>query len=139
MQKVYSDIAVSIRTVCKVVPSVSYNLQQQQQQLINNGNKNRILIVDGDNPDNYTTLKLDLERNGFIVDTFKDPLVALDNFRPGLFDMAVIDKRMSKMKLVDLHSSFKKIDDKVRICILSPSENIGDALNIAYNVPILHI
>ncbi|MFY9869416.1 MAG: response regulator [Candidatus Nitrosopolaris sp.] len=108
--------------LCKVVPSVSYNLQQQQQQLINNGNKNRILIVDGDNQDNHTTLKLDLERNGFIVDTFKDPLVALDNFRPGLFDMVVIDKRMSKMKLVYLHSSFKKIDDKVRICILSPSE-----------------
>ena len=90
--------------------------------MIHNNQKNRILIVDGDNPDNYATLKLDLERNGFIVDTFTDPLVALNNFRPGLFDMVVLDKRRSKMNLVDLHSKFKKIDDKVRICILSPSE-----------------
>jgi len=99
---------------------VSYKMQQQQQQLINN--KNRILIVDGDNPDNHATLKLDLERNGFIVDTFTDPWVALNNFRAGLFDMVVLDKKMSKMNPVYLHKKFKKIDDKVRICILSPSE-----------------
>jgi DNA-binding response OmpR family regulator len=102
---------------------VSYQRQQQQQRLIDDdNNKNRILIVDDDKPDNNTTLKLDLERNGFIVDTFTDPLVALDNFRAGLFDMVVLDKRMRKMNSVDLHNKFKKIDDKVRICILSPSE-----------------
>jgi len=39
----------------------------------------RILILNGDNPDNHASLKLDLERNGFIVDTFTDPLVALNN------------------------------------------------------------
>ena len=103
---------------------VSYQRQQQQQRLIDDddNNKNRILIVDDDKPDNNTTLKLDLERNGFIVDTFTDPLVALDNFRAGLFDMVVLDKRMRKMNSVDLHNKFKKIDDKVRVCILSPSE-----------------
>ena len=92
----------------------------QQQQLIDssNGNKNRILIVENEKRYNKSTLKLDLERNGFIVDTFTDPLVALNNFRAGLFHMVEIDKRMSKMKLVELHSNFKKIDDKVRICIL---------------------
>ena len=99
----------------------SYQRQQQQQRLIDNNNKkNRILIVDDDKPDNNTTLKIDLERNGFIVDTFTDPLVALDNFRAGLFDMVVLDKRMRKMNSVDLHNKFKKIDDKVRVCILSP-------------------
>ena len=105
---------------CKVVFPVSYKMQQQQQQLVNN--KNRILIVHGDNPDNYATLKLDLERNGFIVDTFTDPLVALNNFRAGLFDMVVLDKKMSKMNPVYLHKKFKKIDEEVRICILSSSE-----------------
>ena len=101
----------------------SYQRQQQQQRLIDNNNKkNRILIVDDDKPDNNTTLKIDLERNGFIVDTFTDPLVALDNFRAGLFDMVVLDKRMRKMNSVDLHNKLKKIDDKVRVCILSPSE-----------------
>jgi DNA-binding response OmpR family regulator len=92
-------------------------MQQQRQQLANNNN--RILIIQGDNRDNYTTLKLDLERNGFIVDTFIDPLVALNNFRAGLFDMVVLDKKMSKMNPVYLHKKFKKIDEEVRICILS--------------------
>jgi DNA-binding response OmpR family regulator len=108
--------------VCKVVPPVSYKLQKRQQQLIHNNQKNRILIVDGNNPDNYVILKLDLERNGFIDDTFTDPLVALNNFRPGLFDTVVLDKKMSKTNPVYLHKGFKKIDDKVRICILSSSE-----------------
>ena len=83
--------------VCKVVPPVSYKLQKQQQQLIHNNQKNRIMIVDGDNPDNYAILKLDLERNGFIVDTFTDPLVALNNFRPGLFDVVVLDKMLNRL------------------------------------------
>ncbi|MFZ0510775.1 MAG: response regulator [Candidatus Nitrosopolaris sp.] len=104
--------------ISRVVSPDSYKLQQQQQQLMDD-KKNRILIVDDEK---RTTLKLDLERNGFIVDTFTDPLVALDNFRAGLFDMVVLDKRMSKMNSVDLHRTFQKIDDKVRICILSPSE-----------------
>ena len=107
--------------VCEVMPPV-HKLQKQQQTLIHKNKKNRILILQGDNPDNYVTLKLDLERNGFIVDAFTDPLVALNNFRAGLFDMVVLDKKMSKMNPVHLHKKLKKIDEEVRICILSSSE-----------------
>jgi DNA-binding response OmpR family regulator len=104
------------------MPPVRHKLQKQQQKLIHNNKKNRILIIQGDNPDNYATLKLDLEINGFIVDTFTDPLVALNNFRTGLYAMVVLDKKMSKMNPVYLHKQFKKIDEEVRICILSSSE-----------------
>jgi DNA-binding response OmpR family regulator len=100
------------------MPPVRHKPQKQQQKLIHD-NKNRILIVNRDNSDNYATLKLDLERNGFIVDTFTDPLAALNNFRAGLFDMVVLDKKMSKMNPIYLHKKFKKIDEEVRICILS--------------------
>jgi hypothetical protein len=55
------------------MPTSTHKLQKQQQELIHNNNKkNRILIMQGDDPDNYATLKLDLEINGFIVDTFAD-------------------------------------------------------------------
>ena len=107
--------------VCKVMPTVTHKLQKQHQKLIHK-NKNRILIVNGDNPDSHAILKLDLERNGFIVDTFTDPLVALSNFRAGLYAMVVLEKKMSKMNPVYLHKKFKKIDEEVRICILSSSE-----------------
>jgi DNA-binding NtrC family response regulator len=102
---------------------------QQQQQLIYNKrakDKNRILIVDDDDdhkPDNNTTLRLELERNGFQVDTFIDPLIALNHhFSAGMYDMVVLDKKMSKVNAIDLHKKFKKIDPKVRICILGPVE-----------------
>ena len=90
-----------------VVSPACYQQQQQQKQLIDsiNKRKKRILIVDYKKIYNKSTLKLDLERNGFIVNTFTDPLVALDNFRDGLFDMVVLDKRMSKINSVDLHSN----------------------------------
>ena len=112
------------------MPRVTHKLQKQQQELIHNNkkqqqlvnDKNRIMIVQGDNPDNYATLKLDLEINGFIVDTFTDPLVALNNFRAGLYAMVVLEKKMSKMNPVYLHKRFKEIDEEVRICILSSSE-----------------
>jgi DNA-binding response OmpR family regulator len=93
------------------MPPVRHKLQKQQQKLIHNNKKNRILIIQGDNPDNYAALKLDLEINGFIVDTFTDPLVALNNFRAGLYAMVVLDKQMSKMNPVYLHKQFKKIDE----------------------------
>jgi DNA-binding response OmpR family regulator len=100
---------------------VPHRPQKKQQKLIHK-NKNRILIVNGDNPDSHAILKLDLERNGFIVDTFTDPLVALNNFRTGLYAMVVLEKKMSKMNPVYLHMKFKEIDEEVRICILSSSE-----------------
>lgn len=50
--------------VCKVMPPVRHKPQKQQQKLIHKNKKNRILILQCDNPDNYATLKLDLERNG---------------------------------------------------------------------------
>ena len=58
--------------------------QRHKQKLIENNrtkNKNRILIVDNDSPDNNTTLRLDLEQNGFIVKTFTNPLFALNHFQ----------------------------------------------------------
>jgi DNA-binding response OmpR family regulator len=103
---------------CKVMPPVRHNLQKQHQKLIHNNKKNRILIVNGHNPDNHSILKLDLERNGFIVDTFTDPFVALNNFRAGCYAMVVLEK-MSKMNPVYLHKKFKEMDEEVRICILS--------------------
>jgi len=104
-------------------------LQGQQQQLIDNKrtrNKYRILIVDDNDdlkPHNNTTLRLELERNGFQVDTFTDPLLALNHhFSAGMYNMVVLHKKMSKVNAVDLHKKFKKIDPKVRICILGPVE-----------------
>jgi DNA-binding response OmpR family regulator len=63
---------------------------------MNNDKKKRILLVD-DEHDIAFTLRIDLENNGFLVDTFNDPQEALSNFKAGLYDLLLIDVKMPKM------------------------------------------
>ena len=51
---------------------------------------NRILVVD-DEPDINMLLMIILEDAGFKVDLYEDPIRALLNFRPGLYDLAILD------------------------------------------------
>jgi DNA-binding response OmpR family regulator len=52
--------------------------------------KNRILIVD-DEPDIAQVLKMGLEKNGFAVDTYNDPLVVVSKFKADLYDLLLVD------------------------------------------------
>ncbi|HET6799961.1 MAG TPA: response regulator [Nitrososphaeraceae archaeon] len=58
----------------------------------------RILVVD-DEPDVIFTLKIVLEENEFKVDSFTDPLLALQNFKEqdGMYDMIILDIKMPEM------------------------------------------
>jgi DNA-binding response OmpR family regulator len=46
----------------------------------------RILLVD-DESDITTSLKMGLEDNGFEVDTFNNPILALMNFKAGSYEL----------------------------------------------------
>jgi DNA-binding response OmpR family regulator len=78
------------------------------------------LIVD-DEPDINLALKLFLEQNGFKVNTFTDPLLALEYFRKGLYDLVILDIKMPKMHGFELYRQIRKIDDKVKACFLTAS------------------
>jgi two-component system, OmpR family, response regulator ChvI len=43
-----------------------------------------------------------LEGEGFKIDSFNDPQLALSNFSAGTYDIALIDIKMSKMNGFDL-------------------------------------
>ena len=64
----------------------------------NNGSNSprKILIVD-DEPDITSTFDMILQMNGFEVNSYNDPLLALSNFKPDLYGLALIDIRMPKM------------------------------------------
>ena len=65
--------------------------------LTGENSKRRILAVDDDS-DITLTVKVGLEASGlFEVDTFNDPELALSSFRPGVYDLALLDMRMPKM------------------------------------------
>ena len=80
--------------------------------------KNRILIVD-DEDDINLLFKIVLEDNGFKVDTFNDPLVALQNFTTGSYDLSLLDMVMPKMNGFELYQKIRMLDDKVKICFLT--------------------
>ncbi len=83
--------------------------------------KNRIFVVDNE-PDVNFTLKIALEENGFEVDAFDDPIVALDNFKKGVYDLLILDIKMPKMHGFELYREIRKIDSHVKICFLTAGE-----------------
>lgn len=83
----------------------------------------RVLIVD-DEPDVNLAVKIVLEENGFQVNTFTDPFLALQNFRKeaGMYDLLMLDIKMPDMNGFELYKQIKKIDDKVKVCFLTAGE-----------------
>jgi CheY-like chemotaxis protein len=94
----------------------------REQQLVNCKRTKRILVVD-DEYDTNLTLKVVLEESGFKVDSFTDPLAALQNFKTGVYDLALIDVRMPVMNGFGLYNEIRKLDIKVKICFLTAADD----------------
>src|SRR6266487_4834389 len=86
-----------------------------------NQKTNRILIVD-DEPDVCEVLKKVLEKNGFTSDSFSEPFLALENFRPRRYDLLLLDIKMPDMDGFRLYQEMRKMDSKVKICFLTATE-----------------
>src|ERR671933_1709309 len=80
-----------------------------------------VLIVD-DEPDVKLALKIALEENGFEVDAFDDPILALDHFKKGVYDLLILDIKMPKMHVFEIYREIRKIDSQVKICFLTAGE-----------------
>ena len=81
----------------------------------------RILLVD-DEPDINAALSVVLKRGGYGVDTFDNPLIALEKLKPGFYDLIILDVKMPQMNGFDLYREIKKIDKAANICFLTASE-----------------
>ena len=86
-----------------------------------NNKRKRILIVD-DEPEVDTVLKEVFEQNGFNANTYDDPILALENFKAGSYDLVLLDIKMPVMDGFHLYQEMKKIDNKIKICFLTASE-----------------
>jgi two-component system response regulator ChvI len=87
----------------------------------NKNKKKKILLVD-DEPDIIYSIRRVLEINGFMVDSYTDPTLALSNFKPRLYDLLLLDIKMPEISGLDLHQKMNKIDSNVKICFLTASE-----------------
>ena len=78
----------------------------------------RVLIVD-DEVDITDALKAGLERRGFKVTTFNDPQEALARFKPGAYDISILDIRMPRMNGFELYREMRKLDGRASVCFLT--------------------
>lgn len=88
---------------------------------------NRLLLVD-DEPDIIFTFKKGLEANGFVVDAFIDPVLALSNFKPGVYGLLLLDVKMPQINGFELYEKIRKIDSKVKACFITAHEVYYESL-----------
>jgi DNA-binding response OmpR family regulator len=81
-------------------------------------NKRRILVVD-DEPDITSIFKISLEYNGFEVDAYNDPILALSNFKAAFYGLMLLDIKMPGMTGFELYKEVMKIDNKVKVCFVT--------------------
>ena len=87
-----------------------------------------ILLVD-DEPDTTLALKEGIEGSGFaLVDAFNDPLLALAAFKPGTYDLLLLDVRMNKMGGFELYREIQKRDKKANACFITAYEIYYESL-----------
>ncbi len=91
-----------------------------------NGNEKkplrRILLVD-DESDVISVFKMILEMNGYEVDAYTSPLTALDNFKPDLYGLLLLDIRMPAISGFELYRKMRSIDNEVKVCFITAFED----------------
>jgi CheY-like chemotaxis protein len=99
--------------------------REEQQEIRNK----RILIVD-DEPDITFTLRIILEENGFKeVDVFNEPLLALHDFKSGVYSLLITDIAMPRMDGFELYKQIKNIDTRIKVVFMTASRINYEALS----------
>ena len=98
--------------------------------------KKRILLVDDEHDVTYTLEKV-LESNGFMIDSYNDPTLALSSLTPGSYDLLLLDIKMPKMDGFELYRKIKEKDSEARICFLTASEMFYEEYRRVDGYPIL--
>lgn len=83
----------------------------------------RILLVD-DDKDVGRTYELILESHGFDVDCFTDPAMALEQFKPNLYDLTILDIKMPDPNGFKLYDQLKSKDSKIKTLFITALSSV---------------
>jgi DNA-binding NtrC family response regulator len=85
--------------------------------------KSNILVID-DNTDITNIIKISLEKDGHVVDTFNDPFLALKYFKSdsNRSDLVISDVRMPGMSGLELVARIKRINPEVKVIFMTAFE-----------------
>ena len=100
-----------------------------------NSDKN-ILLVD-DDADSRAVISLGLKNEGFNVEDNGDPKDVLAKFKPGKYDLLLLDIHMPGMNGFQLYREIRKIDKKVRVCFITAFEIYFDEFRRVF--PKIHV
>ena len=89
----------------------------------------RILVVDDDN-DNLDLFTIVLEHAEFKVNSYSDPVKALEEFRPNNYDLLILDYLMPSFNGLELYKRMKQIDESIKALILTANQ---EQVLIQYN------
>ena len=80
--------------------------------------KKRILIVD-EEKDVGRTFETILKNYGFEIDYFTDPAVALEKFKPNLYDLTILDINMPEINGFELYDQLKSRDSNIKTLFIT--------------------
>lgn len=111
--------------VSKIYPKQKPNLKALSKDNNTMYNGNKILIVD-DEVDLTRLFRLALEKEGFVVDVFDDPVKAYSSYKSGYYDLLLLDVRMPEMSGFELYQKIKDIGDNTDVCFITAFEEYYD-------------
>ena len=85
------------------------------------------MIVDDEN-DSLLVFSLMLRAEGYVVDTYNDPIKALSAFKPGYYDLIILDYRMAGLNGLGLVQKIRALDSLAKAILVTAWEqrSIGD-------------
>jgi DNA-binding response OmpR family regulator len=85
-----------------------------------------------DESDVCFVLETVLGENGFAVDSYQDPLLALEKFKPHSYNLVILDIKMPDLNGFALYREIKRLDKKVKVCFLTAGEIITTHIQIYF-------
>ena len=84
-------------------------------------NVKKILLVDNEVDITYALTNA-LENYDFYIESFNDPILALNSYKSNSYDLVILDIKMPNMDGFELYNKIREKDPQVKICFLTASE-----------------